>query len=91
MDKKILKAVIDIINILVDDSHITIDQIDEDLTKFGVDSLVFIRMILILEEEFKVEIPDEFLLITKMNTIRKIVDLIYSLSISVKGVKAYEL
>jgi len=91
VDKKILKAVIDIINILVDDSHITIDQIDEDLTKFGVDSLVFIRMILILEEEFKVEIPDEFLLITKMNTIRKIVDLIYSLSISVKGVKAYEL
>ena len=38
----------------------------------GLDSIAFIRMVVALEETFNVEIPDEKLLITEMNTISKI-------------------
>ena len=41
-----------------------------------MDSIVFIRVIVAFEEAFDIEIPDEYLLITEMNTLSKMTDVI---------------
>ena len=42
----------------------------------GMDSITFVQIIVALEEEFECEIPDSKLLITEMNTIQKIVEVL---------------
>ena len=59
--------------------EITRDQINIDLTGF-VDSITFIHIIVALEERFELEIPDEFLLLTEMNSISKIVEVLKEVS-----------
>ena len=39
----------------------------------------FVRIIVALEEEFDCEIPDEKLLITEMDTVQKMVDVLQSI------------
>lgn len=73
----------DIVNnvkIIEDVIEINNTQLDDDLIELGVDSITFIRIIVELEELFKIEIPDEKLLITEMGTIRKIVEVVAMLS-----------
>ena len=41
-----------------------------------MDSIKFINIIITLEEEFDIEISDEYLLLTEMNTISKIAEVI---------------
>lgn len=55
---------------------ITLEQTEEDLSSLGLDSITFIRVIVALEEAFDIEIPDEKLLITEMNTVSKMVSVI---------------
>ena len=55
---------------------ITLEQTEEDLSSLGLDSITFIRVIVALEEAFDIEIPDEKLLITEMNTGSKMVSVI---------------
>ena len=52
------------------------DQAEAELPTLGIDSIAFIRTIVALEEEFDIEIPDEYLLLTEMNTISKMTDVI---------------
>ena len=51
---------------------ITIEQVDDDLSELGLDSLSFIRLIVSLEEEYNVEFKDEDLILSNMNTVKKI-------------------
>jgi len=44
---------------------------DEDISHYGMDSLMFVRIVVILENVFETEIPDEYLTITKMNSVNK--------------------
>lgn len=55
---------------------LTEENIDDDLKKLGMESIAFVGMILDLEETFSVEIPDEYLMLSEMNTVRKISDVI---------------
>ena len=41
-----------------------------------MDSITFIRVVVALEEAFDIEIPDEKLLLTEMNTISKMTEVI---------------
>ncbi len=52
---------------------------DDELTEFGMDSMIFIQMVVDIEAKFNIEIPDEYLLIEKMDTINKIIDVIFDL------------
>lgn len=52
---------------------------DADLTEHGMDSMVFIQMVVDIEAEFDIEIPDEYLLAEEMNNISKIINMIYGL------------
>lgn len=68
----IRKKILEILNSYIEDIEITSEQYEDDLLTMGLDSIAFIRMVVALEETFNLEIPDEKLLITEMNTISKI-------------------
>ena len=70
---------IDIINSNVKKINITETDIDVDLTTIGLDSIAFIKLIVALEENFNCEIPDSMLLVTKLNTLRKIFSCLQSI------------
>ena len=52
------------------------DQAEAELPTLGIDSITFIRVVVAVEEAFDIEIPDEYLLITEMNTLSKMTDVI---------------
>ena len=59
--------------------QITSDQLDEKLTDLGMDSITFIQIIVGLEEAFDCEIPDSKLLITEMDTVQKMSNVLQEL------------
>lgn len=61
---------------------ITEKMLDEDLSEKGMDSIAFINIIVSLEEEFECELPDEKLILSEMNTVNKIMDVLYELESS---------
>lgn len=67
-----IKQVLEIIN-GIDNIVVTEEQLDDNLSDLGVDSINFIRIIVALEEEFECEVPDSKLMISEMDTIKKIV------------------
>ena len=74
MREDILDKVLKVLNANLENTEITSEQIDEDLSALGMDSITFIRVV--LEEAFDIEIPDEYLLLTEMNTISKMTNVI---------------
>ena len=74
--KEITKEkILEIVN-SVQDMKVTMDQCDDDLLELGLDSIKFIQIIVSLEEEFECEIPDEKLLLTEMNSINKMLEVL---------------
>lgn len=67
-----IESVIEILNSNLDDIDLTVDDANENLLDFGMESLSFIRIILSLEEEFDCIIPDSKLVIGEMNTANKL-------------------
>lgn len=76
MKKTISEKVLEILNTNIENNVITPEQTEEDLPSLGLDSITFIRVIVALEEAFDIEIPDEKLLITEMNTVSKMASVI---------------
>ena len=79
--ESIKEKIIKIVNANLKESNeksvdIVIEQENYDLSQLGMDSISFIRVVVALEEAFEMEIPDEYLLITEMNTISKMADVI---------------
>lgn len=51
--------------------------IDEDyVAKYSINSLDFVRIIFETEKTFRIEVPDEKLMVEEFNTIRKIQDFV---------------
>lgn len=73
-----INNVLSVINDNLVDYTIGINNIDDDLTALGMDSIQFIKLIVTLEEEFEIEIPDEKLLISEMNTANKIINVVFN-------------
>lgn len=55
------------------------EQIESNLQEIGMDSITFIQIIVGLEEAFDCEIPDSKLLITEMDTVQKMIDVLQAL------------
>lgn len=70
------EKVIQIINANIEATTIQTVQLGDDLSQHGMDSITFIRIIVALEEEFDIEIPDEYLLMSEMNTVSKIISVV---------------
>lgn len=74
--KEIAKErILEIVN-SVQDMEVTVDQCDDDLLEMGLDSIKFIQIIVSLEEAFECEIPDEKLLLTEMNSVNKMFEVL---------------
>jgi acyl carrier protein len=76
MREDIINKVLQIINANIENTEITFGQTEDDLSALGMDSITFIRVIVALEEAFDIEIPDEYLLLTEMNNLSKMTDVI---------------
>ena len=76
MREDILDKVLKVLNANIENTEITFEQKEDDLSALGMDSIVFIRVVVALEEAFDIEIPDEYLLLTEMKTISKMTDVI---------------
>ena len=55
------------------------EQIEDSLPELGMGSITFLQIVVALEEEFGCEIPDEKLLITEMDTVQKMLDVLQSI------------
>ena len=78
MKKVTVEKVLEVIN-FSEKFKVSEEQLDEDFAQLGLDSITFVQIIVGLEEEFECEIPDSKLLISEMNTVRKMIDVLQSL------------
>lgn len=72
---KIFGFIKDVLNV----ENINEEDINENLIELGLDSIKFISLIVTIEDEFDIEIPDNFLLLEEMNTPQKIITIIENL------------
>lgn len=77
-----IDKILDILNANVVNTEFTKEQLDENLAELGMDSIAFIRVIVSLEE-FECEVPDSKLIITEMNTINKMVEVLTSIELEI--------
>ena len=75
----IISNVLEIINSQIEDVTIQMNQIDKDLNSLGIDSIKFIQLIVALEETFKIEFPDEYLIPSEMGTVNKISNIVLTI------------
>ena len=76
MDSSIISNVLEILNANLEGIELSSENIETDLSQHGMDSITFITIVVSMEEKFDIEVPDEKLLITEMNTIKKMVDVV---------------
>ena len=73
-----VEGILRVINSL-DNIEVSTEQLDEYLPDLGMDSISFIQIVVGLEETFDCEIPDSKLLISEMDTVRKMLDVLQEL------------
>lgn len=78
MNAVTIENVLEVVN-STEKFKITANQLEENLPDLGMDSIAFIQIIVTLEERFECEIPDEKLLITEMDTVQKMIDVLQAL------------
>ena len=77
-----MNNIIERITKILKNVNIDFENTEEDfIEKSNIDSITFIEMIIYIEEEFDILIPDEYLLSEKLNTISKIADLVSELTL----------
>ncbi|PWL98725.1 MAG: hypothetical protein DBY04_03500 [Clostridiales bacterium] len=76
-----IEKIIEVVN-KTENVKIDLNQIDENLVDKGMDSITFIQIIVGLEEMFDCEIPDSKLLISEMDSVKKIFDVLENLHIA---------
>lgn len=79
MKKIELDQIIEVLNNCMKNAYITREMLDDNLPDIGMDSITFVQIVVSLEARFECEIPDEKLLISQMDTVHKIVDVLQSI------------
>ena len=71
-------TLMDVINVInkSENLNLSANQLEDNLSELGMDSITFIKIIVGLEEAFNCEIPDSKLLITEMDTVQKMYDVL---------------
>lgn len=81
MKDKLVNRILSIVNLNIENIEITDQQMSVDLMQLGMDSISFIKIIVMLEDEFDCEIPDENLSLGQLNTCDKIYEIISTILI----------
>lgn len=79
MQQENVEKVLAIVNENIKDANLTFENLNDKLIEFGMDSIMFIQIIVALEEVFGCEIPDSKLLFSEMETVNKIIDVLQDL------------
>ena len=79
MQQVTIETVLPIINASIKDVELTVENLNDNLTEFGVDSIAFIQIVVALEEILGCEIPDSKLILSEMDTINKLMEVLKSL------------
>ena len=74
-----VSEILDIINSILEDRVLTEQEINEDLQSLGLTSVTFVIMVVELEDTFGIEIPDEYLLFTRLPSVAVVHEVITSL------------
>ena len=63
-------------------NDLELDEIlyETNLAELGMNSIAFIQTIVEMEDRFQIEIPDEYLLISEMDTVYKMASIVMSLT-----------
>lgn len=85
-----IDKVLSIINSNIENIDLSYEQVEADLTELGMDSISFIRIIVDVEENFECEIPDSKLLITELNSVKKIYEELQLLYYETESNSAHE-
>lgn len=75
-----INKIVEILNGNIENLNITTENLDDNLFDLGMESVVFIQIIVELEETFDCEIPDSKLLISEMDSLRKILNVLQALN-----------
>lgn len=78
MKEVTVEGILRVVNSL-DNIEVSTEQLDEYLPNLGMDSISFIQIVVGLEEAFDCEIPDSKLLISEMDTVQKMIDVLQEL------------
>lgn len=71
MRNEILDNILRIVNYYYKCGMLTEKNLDDDLLEGGLESIAFVSIVLAIEESFSIEIPEDYLLMSEMNTINK--------------------
>jgi acyl carrier protein len=72
MNNYLIEIIKEVISQTIPEIELSNENLEDNLQQLGMNSFEFIRIVVLLEEKFGVEIPDEYLLISQMNTIKQI-------------------
>lgn len=81
---EVKEKIVEIVNELMKNVNIELSQLDDDLVEFGLDSIIFVQLIVEIEEVFQVDVPDKALYISELNTINKITKLVEILLLNIQ-------
>ena len=69
-----------IIESYLNDLELDENLYETNLAELGMNSIAFIQTIVEMEDRFQIEIPDEYLLISEMDTVYKMASIVMSLT-----------
>ncbi len=76
MQKNDIDRIINIVKVALEIEELSESILEDNLQDLGLESFAFIRIIVSLEDEFGIEIPDELLYMEQLDTISKIVNVV---------------
>ena len=77
--EKVRKLVIEIVGKYVMLNNEDENLYEQSLTNMGMESISFVRIIIDLEEQFEIEIPDELLIRSGLDTIQRITEVVFAI------------
>jgi len=72
MIRPTIEAIINSVNSCSDSYCFSVLDADSAFEAYNIDSIGFVRIVVALEKAFDCEIPDDMLILSKLNTINKI-------------------
>ena len=81
-----INKIIDIVGSCIGGIDINEKDIDRDLLEIGIDSIVFQKIIISIEEEFNYKITSSKLVISELNTIEKISHVVSEIMRKIEGI-----
>ena len=76
-----LANLLSFINDKLESINILPSQVTDDLSELGMNSIMFVQLIVDIEIEFECEFPDSKLILTETNTVAKIYEIMQQLSL----------